>query len=128
MSNVFDIDVGPESPELLEIARVELRETPEVREASFKELRELLKQNSDLSYRDDDDFLEMVLRCCHWYPESAIKLVSCASPAVANREKVEVFYSYQSNAKTTDLERETTEAILSRKKSHAGASITGRRW
>lgn len=76
MSNRFDIDTSPETPELLEIARTQLRETPEVREASFKELRELLKQNPDLNYRDDDDFLEIVLRCCHWYPESAIKMVS----------------------------------------------------
>jgi retinaldehyde-binding protein 1 len=79
MSNVYDIDASPESPELLEIARVQLRETPEVREAAFKELRDLLKQNPDLHYRDDDSFLEVILRCCHWYPESAIKLVSTSA-------------------------------------------------
>ena len=76
MSNLFDIDVSPESPELLEFAKTTLRETPENREAGFKELRELLKQNPDLSYRDDEAFLTIILRCCHWYPESAIKLVS----------------------------------------------------
>lgn len=76
MSNIFDIDTSPETAELLAIAKEQLRETPEVRAASFKELRELLKQNPDLHYRDDEDFLEVVLRCCHWYPESAIKLVS----------------------------------------------------
>lgn len=76
MSNVYDIDVSPETPELLEIARVQLRETPEIREAAFKELRELLKQNPDLQYSDSEDFMTIVLRSCHWYPESAIKLVS----------------------------------------------------
>lgn len=75
MSNVFDIDVSPESPELLELARTQLRETPEIREAGFKELRELLKKNPDLYYKDDEAFLAIVLRCCHWYAESAIKLV-----------------------------------------------------
>lgn len=76
MSNVFDIDVSPETPELLEFAKVTLRETPENREKGFKELRELLKQNPDLHYSDDEEFLTIVLRCCHWYAESAIKLVS----------------------------------------------------
>lgn len=85
MSNRFDIDVSDETPELLQIAKDQLRETPEVREAAFKELRELLKQNPDLHFRDDDAFLTIVLRCCHWYPESAIKLVSLL---VANRSKI----------------------------------------
>lgn len=76
MANVYDIDVSPETPELLEIARVQLRETPEIREASIKELRELLKQNPDLHFGDDEAFLTIVLRSCHWYAESAIKLVS----------------------------------------------------
>lgn len=76
MVNVFDIDVSPETPELLELARVQLRETPEVRETGFKELRELLKQNPDLYYGDDEEFLQIILRCSHWYAEGAIKLVS----------------------------------------------------
>lgn len=76
MPHVFDVDLSPETPELLETARVQLRETPENREAGFKQLRELLKQNPDLNFRDDDEFLIVPLRCCHWYPESAIKLVS----------------------------------------------------
>lgn len=74
--SLYDIDVGPETPELLEIARDQLRETPENREIGFRELRELLKKNPDINYREDDEFLEGVLRCCHWYAEGAIKLVS----------------------------------------------------
>jgi len=75
MPNLFDIDRSPESPELLEIAKTQLRETPENREKGFKELRELLKQNPDLHYNDDEAFLTIVLRCCHWYAEGAIKLL-----------------------------------------------------
>lgn len=75
MSNKYDIDRSPETPELLAIAEKELRETPEIREKGLAELRKLLKENTDLTFSDDDEFLTIVLRCCHWYPESAIKLV-----------------------------------------------------
>lgn len=75
MTAPYDIDTSAETAELLEIARVQLRETPENRAKGFKELRELLLQNPDLKFREDDDFLEVILRCCHWYPEGAIKLV-----------------------------------------------------
>lgn len=71
----YDIDKSPETPELLAIAEKELRETPEIREKGLAELRKLLKENTDLVFSDDDEFLTIVLRCCHWYPESAIKLV-----------------------------------------------------
>lgn len=77
MTHVFDIDTSPESPELLKFAEEVLTETPERREKGIKELRELLKQNPDLQYSDDEEFLTIILRCCHWYPESAIKMVSC---------------------------------------------------
>ncbi|XP_055642350.1 retinaldehyde-binding protein 1-like [Toxorhynchites rutilus septentrionalis] len=75
MDRKFDIDASPPTPELLEIARNELRETPEVREAAIKELRRLLAEATDLCYKDDDDFLLIFLRPCHFYPESAIKLM-----------------------------------------------------
>lgn len=72
----YDIDRSPETPELWAIAEKELRETPEVREKGLAELRKLLKENPDLSFSDDDEFLTIILRTTHWYPESAIKLVS----------------------------------------------------
>ncbi|KXJ78769.1 hypothetical protein RP20_CCG003567 [Aedes albopictus] len=75
MTHKFDIDTDPPTPELLEVARKELRETPEVREASIKELRSLLKEATDLHYKDDDDFLLIFLRPCHFYPESALKMM-----------------------------------------------------
>lgn len=76
MSAPFDLETGPPSAELLEVARKELRETPEVRAAAIEELRKLLQASSDLSFPDDDDFLLFYLRPTHFYPESAIKLVS----------------------------------------------------
>ncbi len=83
MSAPYDVDTSAESAELLKIARDQLRETPENREKGFKELRELLKENSDLRFREDDAFLEVILRCCHWYPEGAIKLVSMRSKSLS---------------------------------------------
>lgn len=84
MSAPYDIDTSAETAELLEIARDQLRETPEIREKGFKELRELLHKNPDLNFREDDAFLEVVLRCCHWYAEGAIKLVSDAANLYGN--------------------------------------------
>lgn len=72
----FDIDTSPPTSELLDIAHRELRETPELRAASIEELRRLLHNATDLHYRDDDDFLLIFLRPCHFYPESALKMVS----------------------------------------------------
>jgi retinaldehyde-binding protein 1 len=72
----FDVDVVPETEELLKVAEEQLRETPEVREAAFKELKRLLHDNEDLQFDEDEVKLTIFLRACHWYPESAIKLVS----------------------------------------------------
>lgn len=71
----FELDVGPPSAEVLEVARQELRETPEVRVAAILELRKLLQAATDLSFPDDDDFLVAFLRPSHFYVDSALKLV-----------------------------------------------------
>ncbi|XP_058816089.1 retinaldehyde-binding protein 1-like [Topomyia yanbarensis] len=71
----FDLDLSPPSAELLEVARQELRETPEVRAAAIVELRKLLEAATDLYFPDDDEFLIIFLRPCHFYPESALKLM-----------------------------------------------------
>jgi retinaldehyde-binding protein 1 len=76
MNAPYDIVTDPETDDILEIARRELRETPEVREKSILELRTLLHNATDLHYRDDDEFLLIFLRPCHFYPESALNLVS----------------------------------------------------
>uniref|UniRef100_U5EFH4 Putative lipid particle n=1 Tax=Corethrella appendiculata TaxID=1370023 RepID=U5EFH4_9DIPT len=71
----FDIEIDPQSPELWEFARKDIRETPEVREQAIKELRNLLHDATDLHYRDDDDFLLIFLRPCHFYAESALTMM-----------------------------------------------------
>lgn len=71
----FNIRNGYIAPETVEFATKELRETPEVREAAVKELRELLKASTDIVYKDDDAFLIIWLRACHFYPQSALEKV-----------------------------------------------------
>lgn len=73
----FNIRVGYVRPETMEVAKNELRETPEVKEAAIKELRQLLNSCTDIRYRDDDDFLVIFLRACHYYPQSALEKVRC---------------------------------------------------
>lgn len=72
----FLLDTSPITAETKKIAEVELNETPERCAESIAELRRLLHENTDLHYNDDDDLLKIFLRPCHYYPESAIKLVS----------------------------------------------------
>ncbi|XP_039952757.1 clavesin-1 [Bactrocera neohumeralis] len=69
----FNIRIGYLKPETVEIAKNELRETPEVKEAAIKELRELLHAATDINYKDDDEFLVIFLRACHFYPQSALE-------------------------------------------------------
>lgn len=72
----FVLDTNPVSAETQKIAEVELNETPERVAESIAELRRLLHENEDLHFGDDDKTLKLFLRPCHFYPESAIKLVS----------------------------------------------------
>lgn len=72
----FCLDTRPLDEEMQALAEKELRETPAIREAAIIKLRELLHAATDLHYRDDDDFLLIFLRPCHFYPESALKMVS----------------------------------------------------
>lgn len=72
----FDLDESPLSAESAKIAEVELNETPERVEQAIAELRDLLHENSDLYFADDERILKIFLRPCHYYPESAIKLVT----------------------------------------------------
>ncbi|CAK9799180.1 CLVS1 [Anthophora quadrimaculata] len=58
-----------------EKAKDELRETPEVVQQALKDIRELLKGESDLSVPDDEEFYQKFLRPCKWYPKSAFELM-----------------------------------------------------
>lgn len=71
----FCLDTRPLDADMQLLAEKELRETPAIREAAIIELRRLLQGATDLHYRDDDDFLLIFLRPCHFYPESALKMV-----------------------------------------------------
>ncbi|XP_055920777.1 clavesin-1-like [Eupeodes corollae] len=69
----FNIRVGYTSEDAKRLAETELRETPEIKEAAIKELRALLHASPELNFKDDDDFLLVFLRACHFYPQSALK-------------------------------------------------------
>lgn len=64
------------TPEMKEIARMELRETPDLLRESLAELRALLKEDTELTVPiDKDQFLIRFLRPCKFYPKSAYELV-----------------------------------------------------
>lgn len=72
----FRLDRSVElSPDTKQVAETELRETPERVKEALERLRELLKENKDLHFGDDDDLLTIFLRPCKWYPESALALM-----------------------------------------------------
>ncbi|KAK0077278.1 hypothetical protein PV326_010165 [Microctonus aethiopoides] len=72
----LQFELGPPSPELQELARKELRETPEIQRQAIADLRELLKKETDLKCPlDNEAWLIRFLRPCKYYPESACKLV-----------------------------------------------------
>jgi hypothetical protein len=63
-------------PEAKEIARKELRETPDVTRDAVATLRDLLKEENDLLVPlDNDHWLIRFLRPCKFYPESALELI-----------------------------------------------------
>jgi len=65
------------TPEQKEVARMELRETPDLSRESLEELRALLKEDNELTLPiDNDHFLIRFLRPCKFYPKSAYELVS----------------------------------------------------
>nr|CAD7577564.1 unnamed protein product [Timema californicum] len=69
------VETEPLNPETALVAERELRETPErIKEATVA-LRELLRANKNLHYRDDDEFLIRFLRPTKFYPESALALM-----------------------------------------------------
>lgn len=71
--NKFFMDTRPLTPEYLEVAKNELRETPEVVQKAIEELRKMLKEGNKYKFRDDDAFLTAMLRPVKFYPESAYK-------------------------------------------------------
>lgn len=73
---ILHIELDELTPEVKEIARKELRETPEVRKEAIVELRDLLREETDLKCPlDKDAWLVRFLRPCKFYPESAFELI-----------------------------------------------------
>lgn len=72
----LELELLPPGEELQEVAKRELRETPEVQKEAIEKLRELLKAETNLKVPlDNDPWLVRFLRPCKYYPESALKLV-----------------------------------------------------
>lgn len=71
----FRLNTAPLTETVQKIAEKEIRETPQIKEEAILKLRELLHNATDLYFRDDDDFLITFLRPCHFYPESALRMV-----------------------------------------------------
>ncbi|GAB1862165.1 Alpha-tocopherol transfer protein-like [Camponotus japonicus] len=59
----------------IQIAKEELRETPEIIAESCAELKKLVEGESDLTIPDEEDFYKMFLRPCKYYPKSAFSLM-----------------------------------------------------
>ncbi|GJQ82464.1 hypothetical protein Trydic_g14455 [Trypoxylus dichotomus] len=74
-SAVCRIETGPISEEARQIAISELRETEEIVQCGFRELKELLAADSSLYYNTDDEFLRIFLRPCKYYAKSAYGLM-----------------------------------------------------
>jgi hypothetical protein len=69
------LEIEDPSEEVKTIAEKELRETPERVKEATKALRELLRAEKTLYFRDDDEFLIKFLRPTKFYPESALELM-----------------------------------------------------
>ncbi|XP_060518929.1 clavesin-1 [Cylas formicarius] len=71
----FTLDLSPPGEEAMQIAKTELRETPENVAQGLAELRQLLSQDDTIYYKDDDKVLTMYLRPCKFYAKSAYELM-----------------------------------------------------
>ncbi|XP_066903324.1 clavesin-1 [Halyomorpha halys] len=69
------LERDPPTAEALELAKNELRETPEVVQEALKKLRELIENDPTINFRTDDEILIIFLRPCKYYPESALALM-----------------------------------------------------
>ncbi|XP_076647673.1 alpha-tocopherol transfer protein-like isoform X2 [Halictus rubicundus] len=72
----LELELMHPSPELEEVAKRELRESPELQKESIAKLRELLKAETDLKVPlDNEPWMIRFLRPAKYYPESALKLI-----------------------------------------------------
>ena len=75
-NNTLELELNPPNPELQEVAKKELRESPELQKEAVARLKELLKAETDLKCPlDNDAWLIRFLRPCKYYPESSVNLI-----------------------------------------------------
>ncbi|XP_032668655.1 alpha-tocopherol transfer protein-like [Odontomachus brunneus] len=72
---IFDLKDSDDCDLFVQIAKEDLRETPETVAQSIKELKELLAGEPDLHIFDSDEFYTIFLRPCKWYAQSALLLI-----------------------------------------------------
>ncbi|XP_011330886.1 alpha-tocopherol transfer protein-like isoform X1 [Ooceraea biroi] len=82
-NKILQLDFNPPTPEFQEVAKRELRETPELQKESIARLRELLKAETDLKCPlENEAWLIRFLRPCKYYPEST-------------RDRVKHYYNFK---------------------------------
>uniref|UniRef100_A0A6M2DRK2 Putative phosphatidylinositol transfer protein sec14 n=1 Tax=Xenopsylla cheopis TaxID=163159 RepID=A0A6M2DRK2_XENCH len=73
---ILQFELDEPNEKVAEIARKELRETPDIRRDCIQELRALLKEEEDLHCPlDNEQWLVRFLRPCKFYPESARDMI-----------------------------------------------------
>ncbi|XP_043491339.1 alpha-tocopherol transfer protein-like isoform X1 [Polistes fuscatus] len=125
----LQFELGPLSPELQEVARKELRETPELQKESMERLKELLKAETDLKCPlDNDAWLIRFLRPCKYYPESAAELVK-------NYYKFKIKHSFIYNdlkpSKETNIFQQNILTVLPTRDQHGRRVLIiqlGKKW
>ncbi|RZC39186.1 retinaldehyde-binding protein 1, partial [Asbolus verrucosus] len=75
MAPPFELNTAPIDEETRKIAENELRETPENVKKGIEELRELLKNDPTIHFKDDDETLKVFLRPCKFYSKSTFELM-----------------------------------------------------
>uniref|UniRef100_A0A8D8YU00 Clavesin-1 n=1 Tax=Cacopsylla melanoneura TaxID=428564 RepID=A0A8D8YU00_9HEMI len=71
----FRIESEDISEETRKVAEIELRETPEQVLESLKQLKQMLKEDNSIYFKEDDFLLQVFLRPCKYYPEGAFQLM-----------------------------------------------------
>lgn len=92
----FILDPSPICEATRQKAEKELRETPEIVAAALAELRDLLKNDDTIYFKDDDEILIVFLRPCKFYAKSAYELVSFIIQYLIYRIGQMSFYSCKS--------------------------------
>lgn len=71
----FRLECENLSEESRQVAEVELRETPDQVQESLRQLKQMLKDDSTIYFKDDDFLLQVFLRPTKYYAESAFQLM-----------------------------------------------------